>query len=146
MRKKPDQTLPSNPMIVAPCGVNCSLCRAYIREHNACTGCRGDDCNKSNASLTCSIKNCSQLETGNHQFCFSCSKYPCSDLRHLDERYRTKYGVSVIANLERIKSVGIAAFVAEETSKWSCTECGTRLCMHKPKCVNCGHTWNKFNS
>jgi rubredoxin len=25
--------------------------------------------------------------------------------------------------------------------KWTCPECGERLCMHKPQCLNCGYTW-----
>ncbi len=130
-----------NPMIVAPCGINCSLCRAYIRERHPCAGCRGDDSSKSNACLTCAIKNCMKLATGNHQFCFTCANFPCAELRHLDRRYRTKYGVSVVANLESIKSIGVKNFVLEEADKWSCPECGSRLCMHKPECGNCGFTW-----
>jgi hypothetical protein len=62
-------------------------------------------------------------------------------LLQLDDRYRTKYGVSVIANLACIQAVGVENFVAEETVKWSCAACGSRLCMHKPLCVNCGHVW-----
>ena len=141
MSNKVVQIQPGDPMILAPCGINCSLCRAYIRDQNPCSGCRGGDCNKSNASLTCAIKNCPQLEAGSQQFCYSCAKYPCADLLHLDERYRTKYGVSVITNLEHIRAVGVATFVSEDATKWSCQKCGSRLCMHKPHCVNCGHTW-----
>jgi predicted RNA-binding Zn-ribbon protein involved in translation (DUF1610 family) len=62
-------------------------------------------------------------------------------LLHLDLRYRTRYRVSVIANLERLQAVGASLFVDEEATKWSCPECGARLCMHKPQCLNCGYTW-----
>ena len=141
MSNKGAQIQPGDPMVIAPCGINCSLCRAYIRDRNPCFGCRGGGCNKSHASRTCTIKNCAQLEAGNHQFCYSCANYPCADLLHLDERYRSKYCVSVLSNLERIRTIGVATFVTEETTKWSCPECGTRLCMHKPQCVNCNHTW-----
>ena len=131
----------SNPLIIAPCGIDCSLCRAYIRAHKPCPGCRGGDSNKSNACLTCVIRNCEELAAGSHDFCFSCAKYPCADLLHLDYRYRTRYGVSVNENLERIQTVGAGRFVAEEATKWCCSKCGSRLCMHKPNCVNCGQTW-----
>lgn len=87
------------------------------------------------------MKNCEELAAGGHEFCFSCDKYPCAELVHLDRRYRTKYAVSVIENLERIKAVGVKRFVAEEAARWSCAECGSRLCMHKPQCIHCGHTW-----
>lgn len=130
-----------DPTIVAPCGINCSLCRAYIRDREPCPGCRGSDGSKSNACLTCVIKNCRELAAGDHRLCNTCDKFPCVELLHLDKRYRTKYGVSVIANLERIKAVGVELFVIEETAKWSCPECGSLLCMHKPQCINCGHTW-----
>jgi hypothetical protein len=26
--------------LVAPCGMNCGICRAYLREKNKCPGCR----------------------------------------------------------------------------------------------------------
>ncbi len=131
----------SDPLIIARCGIDCSLCRAYIRDHKPCPGCRGGDSNKSNACLTCVIRNCEEHTAGSHEFCFSCAKYPCADLLHLDRRYRTRYGVGVIENLERIQTVGVRRFVAEEATKWSCSKCGSCLCMHKPDCVNCGQTW-----
>jgi hypothetical protein len=131
-----------NPMIVAPCGVNYSLCREYIRDRKPCPGCRGGDSHKSNACLTCDIKNCRKRAAGGHKFYFSCDTVPCADLLHLDGRYQAnKYGVSVIANLERIGAIGVERFVAEEEAKWSCSECGSLLCMHKPQCVHCGRAW-----
>ena len=128
-------------MIIAPCGFNCSLCRAYIRERQPCPGCRQGDINKSHSCLTCVISNCKERAADGHEFCFSCAKYPCADLLHIDERYRTKYGVSFIDNQERIRKVGVKKFVAEEIKKWACPECGTRLCVHQPQCVNCGYVW-----
>jgi hypothetical protein len=125
-------------MPIAPCGLDCRLCRAFGRDRRPCPGCRRDDGNKSNACVTCAIKNCEELAAGNYRFCFSCAKFPCADLLHLDRRYRTRYAVSAIANLERIKAVGVGKFVAEETAEWTCEGCGSLLCMHKPRCANCG--------
>ena len=131
----------SDPAIIAPCGINCSLWRAYIRERQPCPGCRGDGGNRSDTCLACAIRNCQDNVGASHGFCFTFDKFPCARLLHLDKRYRTRYGVSVIANLERIQTVGPGDFVAEEAIKWSCPECGTRLCMHRPQCVNYGHVW-----
>lgn len=128
------------PQIIAPCGINCSLCRAYIRERQPCPGCRSDDNHKSNACLTCAIKNCPDLAAVGQQFCFACAKFPCAKLQHLDDRYQTRYGVSVIANLARIQAVGAERFVVEESMRWSCPACGQQLCMHLPQCPHCGHT------
>jgi hypothetical protein len=141
MRSSIRQIPANDPLIIAPCGLNCSLCRAYLRERDPCPGCRGDETSKSNACLTCAIKNCAELAAGGHQFCFTCDKFPCADLLHLEGRYKDKYGVSVIANLGRIKAVGVERFVAEETTKWSCPERGVLLCMHKARCANCGYVW-----
>ena len=141
MRGRVLQIQPDDPQIIAPCGLNCSLCRAYVRERNRCPGCRGDAINKSNACLTCAIKNCEALASGCHQFCSSCDKFPCAELLHLDARYKAKFGVSPIGNIEHIKTIGVQRFVAEEAAKWSCSECGSLLCMHKPQCLNCGHAW-----
>ena len=141
MPDKNEQIQVKDPNIIAPCGINCSLCRAYIRDRQPCPGCRGDDCHKSSMCIKCAIKNCGALTDGGYRFCYSCSQYPCRTLLHLDNRYRTRYGVSVIANLESIQAVGVNRFISEETSRWSCPECGSRLCMHKPQCVNCGFLW-----
>ncbi len=27
---------------IAPCGMNCATCLAYLRDKNTCCGCRGD--------------------------------------------------------------------------------------------------------
>jgi len=146
MRAKVVQIQADDPQILAPCGLNCSLCRAYVRGHNPCPGCRGSEINKSNACLTCAIKNCEELAAGGYQFCSSCDKFPCAELLHLDARYKDKYGVSAIGNLECIKTIRVGRFIAEETAKWSCSQCGSLLCMHKPQCLNCGHVWQNVKS
>jgi len=138
---KVEKITEDDPLIIAPCGINCSLCRAYVRDRNPCPGCRGEASNKSNSCLNCAVKNCKELAAGGYQFCYSCASYPCAKLLHLDLRYRTRYRVGVIANLERLQAVGAGRFVDEEAAKWSCPQCGARLCMHKPQCLNCGCTW-----
>jgi hypothetical protein len=138
MPGKVEQIQVMDPLIIAPCGINCSLCRAYIRDRLPCPGCRGDDTNKSKSCIDCVMKNCPELDAGNFQFCYSCARYPCPRLQHLDTRYRTRYGLSVIANLDRIRDAGVEFFLSEEATRWTCPECGSRLCMHKPNCPNCG--------
>ncbi len=135
------QIQPDDPLIIAPCGINCSLCRSYQRERLPCPSCRGGDTHKGKACLNCRIKNCEELNAEGLSFCFSCDRYPCKVESHLDERYRRRYGVSVLANLERIQAVGVTDFLGEEAAKWRCPECGARLCMHKPQCLTCGYSW-----
>jgi hypothetical protein len=136
----------SEKLLIAPCGINCILCRAYIKEKMKCPGCRDDSKVKLITCVTCKIKNCGKLKIGDKKFCFACSEYPCDRIKHLDKRYRTKYGTSVIANLLFIKKNGINEFLKAENIKWKCPTCGERICMHKPHCVSCGYAWNKIQS
>lgn len=129
--------------LLAPCGMNCRLCRAYGREHNPCPGCRNDDGPKSNACVTCGIKNCRKLAEREMRYCFRCDEFPCLLLDKLDERYRSKYGMSMIENLLNIKNLGIRQFVRSENKRWHCRQCGEMLCVHKPQCQSCGTTWSK---
>jgi len=127
---------------VAPCGINCSLCRRYGWDKKPCPGCRGDDALKLKTCVRCYIKNCEKLAAGKYEYCFDCSEFPCKRLVNLDKRYRTNYGTSVIDNLLSIKKIGAVKFVENEKIKWTCPECGALLCMHKPQCLACGYAWH----
>ena len=127
--------------MIAPCGMNCRLCRAYARDKKACPGCRGDDSVKPKTRATCRIKNCEKKVQGGARYCFSCDGFPCFRLNHLDERYRVKYGMSMIDNLVNLKRVGIRQFIENEKEKWSCPECAEILCVHEPQCLFCEHKW-----
>ncbi|NPE29209.1 DUF3795 domain-containing protein [Methanococcoides sp. SA1] len=121
--------------LIAPCGMNCGICIAYLRDKNKCPGCRGLDINSSKCKQ---IKHCPTFENGKAQFCFECEKFPCSRLKHLDERYQTKYNMSIIENLENIKKFGLKEFVANEKVRWKCPECGGTICVHRGYCHSCG--------
>ncbi len=110
--------------LIAPCGMNCRLCRAYAREKNPCPGCRGDDRVKPKTRVFCRIKNCEKIRRDKNRYCFSCGKFPCVRMEHLDERYRTRYGMSMIDNLMQIKRAGIRLFMRSEEKQWSCPGCG----------------------
>ena len=127
--------------LIAPCGMNCRLCRAYARDKKACPGCRGDDRGKPKTRVKCRIKNCEKMVQGKVRFCFDCDSFPCDRLNHLDERYRTKYGMSMADNLVHIKKFGIRYFIKNEKERWTCPECSQLICVHKPQCLSCGHRW-----
>ena len=138
-------TIPTD--LIAPCGMNCRLCYGYIRENNTCPGCQRIDnqgSQKSKYRSKCIIRNCEQLAKGNTRYCSeSCYKYPCTRLKNLDKRYRTRYGMSMIDNLNMIHGVGIRKFIRNEKAKWICPECGALICVHKPTCLSCGYKWNQ---
>jgi len=125
-------------ILIAPCGMNCGICMAYLREKNKCPGCREGDENKAKSVVNCKIKNCDELKNNNLKFCFPCEKFPCALIKHLDKRYRTRYKMSMIENLENIKKFGIRKFSRNEEVRWTCSECGGTICVHKGYCYGCG--------
>ena len=129
--------------MVAPCGMNCSVCSSYLSMENDlkrkgvmrtyCAGClpRGKNC----AFMK---KRCELLGTGVVRYCYECPEFPCRILVHLDKRYRTHYHMSMIENLEYIKEHGIDRFLKKEEEKWRCSECGGVICCHNGICYSCG--------
>ena len=123
--------------LIAPCGMNCGVCIAYLREKRKCPGCRGSNENKF-SRVHCRIKNCNELTKHNKRFCFTCEKFPCARLKQLDKRYRTRYAMSMLENLENIKRLGVRAFVKDEEVRWACSQCGGTICVHRGYCFDCG--------
>jgi hypothetical protein len=124
--------------LIAPCGGNCGICIAYLRGKNKCPGCRVFDKNEPVSIARCKIKNCVTFKRSRSKFCFECAEFPCKNLKHLDKRYRTKYNMSMIENLENIKKFGIREFVKNEKIRWACSQCGGTICVHRGYCYNCG--------
>lgn len=124
--------------LVAPCGINCEVCIAYLREKNKCCGCRGADLNKPITRVKCKIKTCEILINNKAKFCFKCKNFPCEKQNRLNLRYKIKYNISTIENLNYIKKFGIRKFIQKEQIKWRCLECGGTICVHKGYCINCG--------
>ena len=124
--------------LIAPCGMNCGICMAYLREKNKCPGCRAADTNKAISVMRCKIANCEFIQKGKAKFCFRCGDFPCKKLIHLDKRYRTRYRMSMIENLENIRDTGIREFLRNEEPRWTCLQCGGTICVHKGYCYSCG--------
>ncbi len=128
--------------LIAPCGMNCSICSRYLaRKHDIrrkgvsmsyCTGCRPRD--KRCAFLK---KRCDLLLNHEVQFCYECDTFPCGDLERIDKRYQREYRTSFIENLIFIKQHSLAAFIEHESEKWGCAQCGGVLCCHNGICFSC---------
>ena len=96
------------PELIAPCGMNCALCRAYNafihgvpRQRGKVTHCAGCLPRAKN----CYIKRgCKKLSKHQIQSCSECETMPCNKLDHLDQRYRERYGMSMVENLKTDKS------------------------------------------
>lgn len=132
----------ANHVLIAPCGMNCALCSGYLAlKHDVrakgirmiqCVGCRPR--NKKCAFLK---KQCSKLSKGEVTFCYECKSFPCNRLRTIDERYRSRYRMSMIGNLQFIREHGIQKFLEEQEKSWKCKSCGEMICCHNGLCFNC---------
>ncbi len=127
--------------LIAPCGINCAVCLAYLREKNTCAGCLGPDEEKRPSCRVCKKKTCEEHAKAEFTYCFECPKFPCRNLKDLEKRYTTKYNYSPITTLNQIKEKGFEAFLASEEEKWKCKNCGATLCVHRDKCLQCGEKY-----
>jgi len=133
-----------NKELIAPCGMNCGICIGHLRDRKPCGACfKIDDVNKPKHCRSCSIANCEFLEKTKSGYCYECEKYPCRRLKNLDKRYRLKYGMSMIGNLNFIKDAGLEKFILNEEERWRCKNCGSGLCVHRDFCLNCNAVRNK---
>jgi len=127
------------PELIAPCGMNCGICVAFFgytmegkKRKHICPGCG------SRASLCAFIKEgCRKLATNQIEYCFECTDFPCANLKTLDNRYRNKYGMSMIENLDYVKENGVEEFLKHEQERWKCPSCGGVICVHNKICYAC---------
>lgn len=105
--------------------MNCGVCKAFLRQHNPCHGCNDAEENKPKTRVNCRLRICDK-RIG--KFCCDCAEFPCDRLRHLDHRYRTRYGMSQIENLACIRDKGIRKFLVNERKRWM-SEKGV-FCVH----------------
>ena len=129
--------------LIGPCGMNCALCASYLAYSSDvpkkpgtvshCAGCRPRD--KQCAFIK---KRCAKIGRKEIAFCFECGEMPCPDLLRVDKLYRTKYGMSLVANLEFLRAKGMTAFLRLQKKEHACPECGDIVCVHNRKCLSCG--------
>lgn len=125
--------------LIAPCGMNCAICIGYLRAKNRCIGCREENETKPDSCRKCIIINCILRKKNNWKYCSKkCEKFPCKRLKNLNTRYKTKYGMSMLENLENIAKFGIRKFVQNEKTRWKCKKCGKTLCVYRDTCLTCG--------
>jgi hypothetical protein len=123
--------------LIAPCGMNCGTCIAFLRDKNKCPGCRIYSADKAISIQRCIIPKCVHLDKTESKFCYDCEKYPCKRVKQLDNRYRTRYNTSFIENLAMIKETGIEKFLVFELKRRTCSNCGSILSVHRDHCIVC---------
>ena len=117
-----------SPELIAPCGINCGICIAFFgytmkggKRKHPCNGCRSRDNVRFLRRGKCAFlkKHCDKLATEQIEYCFECTNFPCGRLETLDQRYRNKYGMSMIENLRYIQTNGIKKFLENEQESMS---------------------------
>jgi len=130
------------PELIAPCGMNCGICKSYLAYSRGmpqargkvthCTGCIPREKN-------CFIKRgCRNPAKKTMRFCFECDQMPCGNLDRLDRRYRKQYGMSMVENLKQIKAIGVDSFLKSQEARYKCQNCGDVVSVHDRKCYSCG--------
>lgn len=134
-----------NKDLIAPCGMNCGICKYYHREKNPCQSCRELRKKAPETRFHCIVRECKILKERKWIYCSDkCENYPCKRLKALDKRYSLKYHMSMLENLKNIKDEGIGAFINKEEKKWTCPKCGGIVTCHGGICLECG--FEKFSN
>jgi hypothetical protein len=120
--------------------MDCGVCAKHLRDRNPCLGCLAIDRELYHCEVD--IKLCAERNAG-ATFCFDCAKYACHRLQQLDLRYRTKYGMSMLENLGRIREMGLDGFMVVENTRWVCSSCGGPICVHDRRCYTCGAQYER---
>ena len=56
----------------------------------------------------------------------------------MDQRYRAKYGMSMMENLACIRDNGVRTFLMQQSRQYMCPTCGGTICVHRGRCLQCG--------
>ena len=127
--------------MIAPCGLDCSLCKRALAGENPCPGCHGPDETKPDfCSAKCGIILCRKRKENGYQFCDECPDYPCADVTEKETRYTSKYPLyeSPARNLQEIRELGMDGFLDKERKQWTCGDCGGAISVHTGICSGCG--------
>ena len=127
--------------MIAPCGLDCALCKRALAETNPCPGCHGPDQDKPEfCAVKCGIILCRKRAENGYVYCDECPDYPCPDVREKEDRYTSKYPLyeSPGKNLRDIRKDGMTAFLENERRQRTCKDCGHIISVHTGICSGCG--------
>lgn len=126
--------------MIAPCGLDCSLCSKALAKNNPCPGCNGPDDNKLEFCVSqCGIILCRKRKENGYRFCDECPDYPCEDVMEKENRYTSRYPLkeSPLENLRMIREMGMEEFLKQERERWTCEKCGSPIDVHHGVCSGC---------
>lgn len=138
-----------NENMIAPCGLDCAICKRALTGTNPCPGCLGPDENKPEfCRERCGIKLCGKRTGNGYRYCDECPDYPCADVTEKEDRYTSKYPLyeSPGKNLRDIRGLGMEKFLENEREKFTCKECGHVVSVHTGVCSGCGKQYGTDTS
>jgi hypothetical protein len=123
------------PIMFAPCGMNCMVCYKHCYHKKPCDGCMKSDKGKPEHCRKCKIKDC--MKEKEITYCYECSEYPCKQIKNLEKSYNTRYGASLMGNSLFVKEKGLVEFMKIQKEKYTCTVCGGIISIHDAECSEC---------
>lgn len=123
------------PVMFAPCGMNCLVCYKHCYHKKPCAGCLKSDRGKPEHCRKCRIKDC--IRDKNISYCYECSSYPCIQLKSLEKSYNTRYHTSLMDNSKSVQELGVEDFLEKQRGKYLCPVCGGIISLHDGECSDC---------
>nr|WP_125143001.1 DUF3795 domain-containing protein [Clostridium transplantifaecale] len=124
-----------DPLMFAPCGMNCMVCYKHCYHRKPCAGCLNSDQGKPEHCRKCKIKDC--IGERGHSYCFECSDYPCKQIKTLEKSYNTRYGASLMGNSAAVRQDGLEKFMERQREEYTCPSCGGIFSIHDRECSEC---------
>ncbi len=121
--------------MLAPCGMNCTVCYKHCLSKTPCKGCNSNEVAKPDHCGKCKIKSC--ITDRRYTHCFQCIDFPCKHIENFERRYE-RYNWSLIMNSYDAKDTGVPAFLEGERRYWTCSRCGGIISIHSAECSDCG--------
>ena len=147
--------------LVATCGLYCGACPIYLdtqsrsdqktrefmrqlgsgqtairREDFLCDGCQGKG-RLISFCAKCAIRSCAQGK--GIARCSDCPEFPCARLTDFNNNYgKLQHHSEVLANLGRLRQMGIKNWAASEQQRWRCPQCRNPLSWYDKACSQCG--------
>ena len=133
------------------CGLYCGACAVLLAnqqdrlrhaaaewemqtEQLRCGGCKSDT--HCVYCVDCEIKRCA--EGKQVEFCVECAEYPCPRIVAFRNDRHPHHSI-VLHNLEAIRTLGMARWLATRKERWSGPSCGAPFSWYDETCDRCGH-------
>jgi len=145
-----------NEALVGRCGMYCGACSIYLatiengelkkevamklgipEEEVECRGC-GSLTERKDIEI-CDIICC--LDTRNSKYCYECERFhaeDCEDFYKIFKSHLEKEGFNLRMSLQRLESIPMERWLAENSTRWICKSCGTPIFLGSSSCRKCG--------